>query len=131
MQTFLVDDGDSYLLSMKWSITREGYARLTVPLNGERFIHRIIAGAQPGEEVDHIDRNTLNNKRSNLRIATRQQQGFNRGLFKNNTTGYKGVSFHRGKWQASIRVNGILEYLGRFTTPEKASEAYQKRLKEL
>jgi hypothetical protein len=67
-----------------------------------------------GFDIDHNDRNKLNNSVSNLRYLTRQQQGINRGQFKNNKSGVKGVHYdnQNKKWKAQIRVNNIPYYLG-------------------
>ena len=70
--------------------------------------------------IDHIDRNSLNNNLSNLRVATASEQNLNR-KYKN----AKGYSWHNGKWQAQISINGKKIHLGYFDTEEKASLAYQ------
>lgn len=89
----------------------------------ERVVGRELA---PGELVDHIDRNALNNTRVNLRIATNAQNQHNRGKQSDNTSGYKGVFWHRHaqRWKAVIRVNGKRLWLGSFSTPELAHQAY-------
>ena len=88
--------------------------------------HRIIAFCflgldidNPTEIVDHIDRGKLNNAVDNLRIVTNQQNQFN--------TNARGYSWHKviEKWEASIRINGKLIYLGRFDNEADASKAYQ------
>ena len=96
-----------------------------------RLIHRIIAkraGIDCTNEIDHIDRNPLNNQRENLRAATRSQNSMNSKIPVTNTSGYKGVYWRkeRKKWYAKIRVGDSAFYLGSFTTPEEASEAYNK-----
>lgn len=99
---------------------RGGTARKTI------YMHRLILGARPGQFVDHINGNTLDNRRSNLRFATSAENAMNRGLNRTNRTGYKGVSFHRRDqvWEAWIRKNGKGRYLGRFSNPEDAARAY-------
>ena len=97
---------------------------------GNRYVkvklHRVLMNAPDGLQVDHIDGNGLNNRRCNLRLVTNTQNCWNQRRAKNNTSGYRGVSFdaRRGCWQANIRVNGKLKYLGRFETPKDASAAY-------
>lgn len=107
-------------------------------LPGERqvteFLHRVILERVLGrvlareEYVDHINGTTLDNRRENLRIASRIQNAYNRGRGKNNTSGYKGVSYASQKkskpWRASISVNGKLLYLGYFRTAEEAYTIY-------
>lgn len=71
---------------------------------------------------DHIDRDPLNNLRSNLRHCTQQQNCFNRKRM--NATGYAGVSRHGGCWRARITINGQRSIIGLFATPEEAAKAY-------
>lgn len=79
-------------------------------------------------EIDHVDRDSLNNEDENLRWATRSQNQANRPLSKSNTSGFKGVSFNRTleKWVAYIRVNGELKHLGCFFSAANAARAYNK-----
>lgn len=107
----------------KWSITKSGYVRRTVGVGGERLLHRIILRPAPNEEVDHINGDPLDNRRENLRICTRRQNAAAR-RFPSGKSGYRGVSYHCGKWQASVRVDGVLVYLGRFDTAEEAAKQY-------
>jgi hypothetical protein len=88
-------------------------------------MHRLIMG-YPDLHVDHRDLDTLNNRRYNLRVATRQQNGFNRKLLSTNTSGFKGISRNGKNWMAQIRVDGKLKYLGTFPTPELANNAYRE-----
>lgn len=90
------------------------------------YMHRLLSGARAHEFVDHIDGNGLNNQRANMRLATRSQNEWNKGRYKNNTSGYKGVSWHKQReaWRASIYVHSKQKHLGLFDTPEEASEAY-------
>lgn len=87
--------------------------------------HRILMGFPPCD-VDHVNNNGLDNRKLNLRLATRSQNAFNTKIKSSNTSGYKGVSFCKltGKWVARIRLDGTYKNLGRFDTPEKAHEAY-------
>lgn len=91
------------------------------------WMHRQILNVnEPKIEVDHKDLDGLNNTRDNLRIATHQENQHNRPMQTNNTSGYKGVHFHKKtqKWTAQIRFNGALIHLGSFTSPERAALAY-------
>jgi len=69
----------------------------------------------------------MDNRIENLRPATKAENGWNRGKNKNNKSGFKGVTFDacRGKWKASIGVHGKVKQLGRFSSPEAASSAYE------
>jgi hypothetical protein len=79
-----------------------------------------------GYEVDHIDTDALNNKIENLRLATKSQNNFNKGISKLNTSGYKGIYMDKriGRWDAYITVFHKRTYLGRFDTKEEAAKAY-------
>jgi hypothetical protein len=92
-------------------------------------LHRLIFlwhhGYFPGE-VDHIDGNPRNNRIENLRAATSQGNKANRGRNKNNSSGYKGVTWdkRREKWVAQIMVNRKHIHLGQFDSAESAHRAY-------
>jgi hypothetical protein len=97
------------------------------------YLHRAIM--QPPEHlvVDHIDGNPLNNRRSNLRLASKAENGRNAKLSRANSTGLKGVTWDRRykKWRAQITCNKINRNLGRFDCPQKAHQAYLKAAQEL
>jgi len=86
-------------------------------------------GLEQGDprRIDHVDMIRGNNQRYNLRIATHTQNMWNRPAQKNNTSGYKGVTWHRQalRWQARIRANKKTISLGLFDTPREAHEAYK------
>lgn len=88
-----------------------------------KYLHRIIAGAKPGDIVDHINGDTLDNRRSNLRISTqRLNQGNQRRV--RGVVPFKGVTFESGRYRARIRLNGKKLNLGSYKTPQEAAEAY-------
>lgn len=93
-------------------------------------MHRVILGLTDWNIVgDHRNRKaTLDNRRQNLRVATRTESGRHRGISKNNTSGYKGVYKNRfGKpWYALIMVDGISIRLGSFDRIEDAAQAYNE-----
>lgn len=90
-------------------------------------MHRALLNAPEGVFVDHEDRNGLNNRRSsNLRLADRCQNQWNRGASKRNTSGTKGVSWsaREGKWRAAISVKNKFVSLGYFDSKEAAAAVY-------
>ena len=90
------------------------------------IMHRLLVDAPAVMEVDHINGNGLDNRRLNLRLATRSQNMRNKGLSVSNTSGFKGVSWHKSesKWQARITLHRKTRYLGLYPTPEAAHAAY-------
>ena len=80
------------------------------------YMHRVIARTPDGMETDHQDGDGLNNRRANLRPATTAQNQHNGRLRLDNTSGAKGVVFHKRseKWMATLRTNGKKKYLGLF-----------------
>jgi hypothetical protein len=98
-----------------------------------RIIYFMHYGVDPYPmEVDHEDRNSLNNNVENLRLGSRVLQGQNRGMHSNNTSGVKGVYWHKGasKWMARINVEDKRKYLGLYTTVKEAAEARNAAIKK-
>src|ERR1035438_9760997 len=91
---------------------------------------RLILGlAKDGPETDHRDRNGLNNRRSNLRIANDKDQSGNKDKFSRggkSASKYKGVNLHSGKWRAVITPNKKHIYLGSFASEVDAARAYDR-----
>lgn len=87
-------------------------------------MHREIIGAMPGQVVDHIDDDGLNNQRANLRLCTHAQNLQNSRRYRGSVSPYKGVQCLSGRWRARIRHNGAQKHLGCFDTPEQAASAY-------
>lgn len=93
---------------------------------GTLKMHRVIMDPPADRDVDHEDRDGLNNVRSNLRVATRTQNNGNAGVRNDNTSGFKGVvrDNSRGCWKAQIGVKGKARFIGRFADPAEAAMAY-------
>jgi len=135
-QVALIDDDDFDLVSKHkwfahWSPEIKSFYALTNirKPNGKWSIigmHRLIMGAKKGQQVDHIHHRTLDNRKSELRLCSPSQNQHNQGIRASNTSGYKGVSWHRQrqKWRAQIRLNRKNKYLGLYDTPEQAHAAY-------
>lgn len=142
----LIDLIDADLAEYKWYTWenekyQQHYAarnlRLDETKRRTQFMHRVILERildRPlarNENVDHINGDQLDNRRSNLRLANHSENARNRGVTRRNKTGYKGVQWEHGKWSAYITHNYKLIYLGRFDTPEEAHDAYKKAAVEL
>jgi len=84
-----------------------------------------VYGEWPDRQIDHINRDKSDNRIANLRLATNSQNHINKGLQKNNTSGFKGVIWEPslGKWRARIKINGKNKYLGVHRTREAAAAA--------
>lgn len=101
------------------------------------LLHREIAKrmglAIDGAMVDHIDGDSLNNRRSNLRVATRSQNAHNSAKRRTNKSGHKGVHWSAGnrRWYVSIRLHGKSRHIGGFHQIEDAVAAYAAAAKEL
>jgi len=84
-------------------------------------------GEWPNGEIDHIDRNPMNNRIENLRDVSRSENSQNHRLHSNNATGYPGVSWHKSskKYRGQVAIDNKRISLGYFNTPEEAFLAYQ------
>jgi hypothetical protein len=89
-------------------------------------LHNLIIDNCGYPEIDHKNRNKLDNRKCNLRPCTKSQNQGNRKPNKNNTSGYRGVTFKCNNWAATIVINGIKTHLGYFGTKEGAAIAYNK-----
>ena len=97
-----------------------------------RAIYEAAKGPIPaGLTIDHADGDTNNNSLSNLRIADHYQQMQNRGKFRNNTSGYKGVRQIGVKFEARVTAYKVIHYLGMFDTAEEASAAREAKAREV
>lgn len=134
MQEVLVDYNNVYLLEKyTWSINSEGYIVAWKPkeFNQKReklFLHRLIMQCPKNMEVDHINGNKLDNRRSNLRIVTHHQNLMNRSVTKNNHLGVKGIRKMGNKYQARIGINKKNICLGTFSTLQEAIEIHTQAI---
>jgi len=112
------------------TLTVPGYWEVrikNIPYRVHSVIWLWMTGTWPDDVIDHIDTDGANNRWLNLRPATHAENTANRRRNVNNSSGFKGVSWHAatGKWQAYIRVNYKRIHLGIFDTPETAHDAYR------
>jgi hypothetical protein len=129
----LVDDADyDHLTQWSWSLKSDGYVQRGTEIGGVKrciTMHRQILGLAYGDrrQGEHKNRNPLDNRRTNLRVAGRGQADNqqNKGLAINNKSGYRGVSRGKGRrnWRAQAGLAGVNHDLGYFDTPEQADAA--------
>lgn len=127
----LIDEADFKLVSQfRWRIDKyTGYVRSIGKAN--ILMHRLIIKPSKGLQVDHINFNKLDNRKTNLRMCTARQNSLYRPINKNNSSGFKGVSFRkdRGLYEAYIMVNRLRKHLGLFKDKIEAAKAYNKAAK--
>jgi len=131
-----------------WRVSRGGrkfgtvagaaYTSGHILIRADRFAycaHRLawlyVHGEWPPSGLDHRDGVPSNNAIANLRPATTQQNGQNRKMSSNNSSGYRGVQYNGRRWVAHLGHHGKHLYLGTFKTAEEASEAYKAARREL
>jgi hypothetical protein len=121
----VVSPEDADLSLFDWHCTSHGRAAK----GKSEYMHKLI-GERMGlsGEIDHIDGNPLNNRRSNLRSCTRSQNEANapKHTSRGDTSKYKGVCKRGDKWIAQIKSNGKMRQIGRFSDEDEAAKAYDK-----
>jgi hypothetical protein len=138
----IISDEDADLAELRWSIFIDRRGRIFyAQRHGKQYglLHRVVLARVlgrslvRGEVVDHINGDGLDNRRTNLRIATYPENQWNSKKHIDNVTGYKGVRFQKriNRWEAKITAQGVCYFLGSFDSPEKAYEAYCAKAKEL
>lgn len=117
----------------KWCLTKDGYV-LSYKNDTFLYLHRLLLGAKDNEYIDHINFNTLDNRKQNLRICTNAQNLQHRSkLTSLNTSGYHGIYFDksRNKWKVEIQCNKKRITVGRFENIEEAISARKKYEEEI
>lgn len=131
----LIDDEDAALASYGWVLNSNGYAWRSI-MGGRRhvYLHREVLGLERGDgrQADHINRDRLDNRRSNLRVVTPGQNRQNTPPL-GGTSRFRGVSWDRArhKWIASVQVNRRHHYVGRFTSEADAATAVAEARRRL
>ena len=133
-QNALVDAADFEWLSKwnwcaHWSETKNGfYAERGTSKDGAIAMHRVILECSKSEQGDHRNGNTLDNRRRNLRRCAHAQNVKNHCRYKNNKSGFIGVSMIResqiNPWRAVINIDKKRIHLGCFSDPQAAARAY-------
>lgn len=133
----IVDDEDyEWLNQWKWHYNHNGYAvRFIKNGNKKKYIsmHRFILNTPINKLTDHINSNGLDNRRSNLRIVTSQQNATNRKTEIRNTSGFKGVMWNKAskKWRVVIEKDNKKIHIGMFEDINEACKIYNQKAKEL
>lgn len=138
--TAVIDDADLPLVvGFRWQASAVryrgsiiGYYAISGRSRSKILMHRLIIGAKFGEQVDHKDRDKLNNRRDNLRLATSAQNSVNRQTV-NGISGFRGVTFDKRKrlkpWRSQVMINGVRKSLGCFATAIDAAVAWDQKVR--
>lgn len=124
-EEFFIFDKEDYnkIKDYYWSFTNNYFRCISI--NGVSVHRMIMEASNRWDIVDHINQNTKDNRKSNLRICTQSNNLMNRGLQKNNISGFVGVAFNkrRKRWRSRIKINGKEIHLGWFAEKEDAISA--------
>ena len=129
--TWIVSRGNQFTKPGMPAGFKDTYGHMGIEIDGRRYLsHRLawlyVHGKWPNHQIDHINRIRDDNRIANLRDVTGVVNLNNKGNYRNNTSGFKGVVINKsGSFVAQITINGKSKYLGSFDTAEKASQAYQ------
>jgi hypothetical protein len=130
----IVDDDRTDVFQWRWQRSA-GYASRTFKKDGKRgcvYLHRYIVGAQPGQIVDHINGNILDNRSENLRVVTKSQNNRNRQKKTRAKSGFWGVGkTATGKWRAYTTTEHGFKHISTHETPEEAAAARDAFLLEI
>jgi hypothetical protein len=132
-----VDDADRHTVqNHAWKGTREqkrGVWYAYAVIGGRTvYMHRFLTGAMPGQEVDHVNGDGLDNRRANLRVCSRQANSWNGKKRCRSSSRYKGVTRRpSGRWHARINVDAKQIHLGSFACEDMAAEAYDGAARKL
>lgn len=124
-EPFYFDLEDYDLISKYYWSSNGNYLYTNFANNQIVAMHRLLCESK--YEVDHINHNTFDNRKENLRSVTKSQNNMNRNVQSNNTSGFRGVIYDKSRnmWKSEIKINGKLIYLGRY---KEKSDAIKVRI---
>lgn len=130
-QYAIIDPQDYDLIkAYKWQArySKGNWYAIHSTTDGEITMHGLILGTKEGHEIDHINQNGLDNRRENLRFATKSHNRANVRLRKDSKSGYKGVCFQpaTGMWRAYIQIDKKWKQIGLYPTAKSAAIAYNE-----
>ena len=120
---FLFDECDAALVQSRgWHVSKRGYVA-GKEHRRESPIHKLMLSADTGFDIDHINRDKMDNRRNNLRVVTHHENCMNQSMRATNTSGFMGVSFVKniGKYESYIHFHGIKHNLGYYISPQEAA----------
>ena len=127
-----VSDEDYEAVNSHTWYVNSRYVVRSLPGGGKELLHRAIMQAKPDEIVDHINGDTLDNRRENLRIASGKQNQGNRRKAAGTSSRYKGVCRQpNARWRAQIKIDGRQTSLGTYNTEIEAAMAYDRKALEV
>lgn len=126
------DDLFEVLSSYTWSMSGGEVGSRYAYTKGAKYMHRLVIGAAKGQCVDHINGNSLDNRRENLRVCTQQENRRNSRKRTPGASHFKGVMRvkNRDAWKAAIKYDNKVRYLGYFKSEVEAALAYNEAAKE-
>ena len=134
----IVDADDfEFINRWKWQYIKSGYANRVTNRGRGNYInvlmHRVVTSCPEGKQVDHINGNKLDNRKSNLRIVSSSQNNYAKSLASNNKSGFKGVSYESrsNKWIAVIIKEGKRKHIGTYPDPVTAAFAYNEAAEQM
>lgn len=112
-------------------VKTHGYLKISIDDN-KYYAHRLVwlfmNGTMPDGLIDHINRNGLDNRYQNLRIANKRENSLNTDKIPKNKTGFTGVvALPHGRFSAQKTISGVHYYLGSYDTPQEAHQAWKAR----
>lgn len=133
----LIDEEDKErVLKIRWYVDKAGRVLASPKVSNSFYLHRFVMKSKKKDyiDLDHINRNPLDNRKCNLRAATPSQNAINRAKFKGTySSQYKGVHYNKARktWKASIYKDWQLIHLGTFRSEIDAAKAYNRAAKNL